>query len=191
MSEIKTTNYYYVENIKVSEDVAKMYWKRLHKDYDNFYNTLIGEKAHPEMQMFGEQIKQEWETIPHLTVQKAFEEKNIEVRRLYFRAIGVAEMFQELEPTLIDKQVLEKEGITWDNDNKVFIELSDSSLKLCQSNPIIQQAYWHYVHNKHVHSIFDVLNSNRRPWFYPHFSNDKFILNNCISSDLYFIKNIF
>jgi WD40 repeat protein len=44
---------------------------------------------------------------------------------------------------------------TWDNDNKVFIELSDSSLKLCQSNPIIQQAYWHYVHNKHVHSIFD------------------------------------
>jgi hypothetical protein len=118
MSEVKTTNYYYVENIKVSEDVAKMYWKRLHKDYDNFYNTLIGEKAHPEMQMFGEQIKQEWETIPHLTVQKAFEEKNIEVRRLYFRAIGVAEMFQELEPTLIDKQVLEKEGITWDNDNK-------------------------------------------------------------------------
>ncbi len=44
---------------------------------------------------------------------------------------------------------------TWDNDNKVFIELSDSSLKLCQSNPIIQQAYWHYVHNKHVHSSFD------------------------------------
>lgn len=118
MSEVKSTNYYYVENIKVNEDVAKMYWKRLHKDYDNFYNTLIGENAHPEMQMFGDLIKQEWESIPHLTVQKAFEEKNIEVRRLYFRAIGVAEMFQELEPTLIDKQVLEKEGITWDSDNK-------------------------------------------------------------------------
>ncbi len=44
---------------------------------------------------------------------------------------------------------------TWDNENKLFIELSDSSLKLCQSNPVIQQAYWHYVHNKHVHSSFD------------------------------------
>jgi WD40 repeat protein len=44
---------------------------------------------------------------------------------------------------------------TWDNDNKVFIELSDSSLRLCQSNPVIQQAYWNYVHNKHIHSIFD------------------------------------
>jgi len=117
MIATETIKHYYVENMKVSEEAAKMYWKRLHKDYDNFYNAVIGESAHPEMQMFGNLIKQEWDSIPHLTVQKAFEEKNIEVRRLYFRAIGVAEMFQELEPTLIDKQVLEKEGITWDAEN--------------------------------------------------------------------------
>lgn len=117
MNKVETTHYYYVENIKVSEEVAKMYWKRLYKDYDNFYNAVIGEKAHSEMQMLGDLIKQDWDSILHLTVQKAFEEKNIEVRRLYFRAIGVAEMFQELEPTLIDKQILEKEGITWDAEN--------------------------------------------------------------------------
>jgi WD40 repeat protein len=44
---------------------------------------------------------------------------------------------------------------SWDNENKVFIELSESSLRLCQSNPIIQQSYWNYLNNKYVHSIFD------------------------------------
>lgn len=126
MSELKSTTYYYVENIKVTEDVAKMYWKRLHKDYDNFYNAVIGENAHPEMQLFGVSIKQEWESIPHLTVQKAFEEKNIEVRRLFFKAIGVTELFEELKPILIDTKTLEKDGVSWlPNGTEISTKMKD------------------------------------------------------------------
>jgi hypothetical protein len=33
---------------------------------------------------------------------------------LYFKAIGVAEMFSELQPELVNAQTLEKPGLTWD-----------------------------------------------------------------------------
>jgi hypothetical protein len=44
---------------------------------------------------------------------------------------------------------------TWDNEKKAFIELSEESIKLCKSNPIFQQAYWHFINNKYVNSSFD------------------------------------
>jgi hypothetical protein len=44
---------------------------------------------------------------------------------------------------------------TWDNEKKVFIELAEESINLCKSNPVFQQAYWHFVNNKYIHSSFD------------------------------------
>ena len=116
--ETKSEKNYYIENIKVDENTALKYWKKVNKTIDSFFETVISNNTHPEMLEFGQHVSDKWDSIPDITVQQAFEEKNIEVRRLFFRAIGVAKMFQELEPTLIDKQVLEKEGITWDSDNK-------------------------------------------------------------------------
>lgn len=113
IQETKSEKSYYIENIKVDENTALKYWKKVNKTIDSFFETVISNNAHPEMLEFGQYVSDKWDSIPDVTVQEAFEEKNIEVRRLFFRAIGVAEMFKELEPTLIDKQVLEKEGVSW------------------------------------------------------------------------------
>jgi hypothetical protein len=126
MSTTETKNFYYVENMKVEEDAAKKYWKTLYKDYGNFYNAIIGDNAHAEVQAFADKMATEWKSIPFVNVTEAFAEKNIEVRRLYFKAIGVAEMFSELEPKLVDKKVLEKEGITWlENGTEISTTMRD------------------------------------------------------------------
>ncbi len=115
-----------MENMKVEEDAAKKYWKTLYKDYGNFYNAIIGDNAHAEVQAFADKMATDWKSIPVVNVSEAFAEKNIEVRRLYFKAIGVAEMFRELEPKLVDKQVLEKEGITWlENGTEISTTMRD------------------------------------------------------------------
>jgi WD40 repeat protein len=59
------------------------------------------------------------------------------------------------ETGLITRKIEPNFHETWDLENKVFIELSPTSLQLCQSSPLIQQAYWHYRHNHYVHSSFD------------------------------------
>lgn len=121
------SHYYYVENIKVSDETAKMYWKKLYKDYDNFYNAVIGENTHPEMEMLGKQMKLDWNDIPELTVQKAFKEENIEMRRLFFKAIGVTELFEGLKPTLVDTKTLEKDGVSWLPDGtEVPVKMKDT-----------------------------------------------------------------
>jgi hypothetical protein len=126
MSTTETKNFYYVENMKVEEDTAKKYWKTLYKEYNDFYNAIIGGNAHPEIQAFADKMETEWESIPFANVTEAFAEKNIEVRRLYFKAIGVAEMFKELKPKLVDKKVLEKEGITWlENGTEISTTMRD------------------------------------------------------------------
>ncbi len=44
---------------------------------------------------------------------------------------------------------------TWDNEKKVFIELSEESINLCESNPVFQQAYWHFENNKYIQISFE------------------------------------
>jgi hypothetical protein len=123
--EIKSEKNYYIENIKVDENTALKYWKKVNKTVDSFFETVISNNAHPEMLEFGQYVSDKWDSIPDVTVQEAFEEKNIEVRRLFFRAIGVAEMFKELEPVLIDKQVLEKEGVSWIDLAEIPVTMRD------------------------------------------------------------------
>lgn len=122
----KTARQYYIESIPVDENAAKLYWKKLYKSYDNFYDNVIGGKTHPELQSFADEIEESWNDIPEITVSMAFAEKNIEVRRLYFKAIGVIDLFKELKPVLIDKQTLEKEGISWlENNTEVSKTMKD------------------------------------------------------------------
>ena len=123
--ETTSVKHYYIENIKVDENRALQYWKKVNKTVDAFFDTVITNNAHPEMLEFGKYVSDKWDSIPDITVQEAFEEKNIEVRRLFFRAIGVAEMFKELEPALIDKQVLEKEGVSWVDNIEVSVAMRD------------------------------------------------------------------
>lgn len=123
--ETKSEKNYYIVNIKVDEDTALKYWKKVHKNFDDFFANVIANNAHPEMLELGEYVSEKWDSIPDVSVQQAFEEKNIEVRRLFFKAIGVSELFKELEPKLIDKQILEKEGVSWVDIEEVPVTMRD------------------------------------------------------------------
>lgn len=126
LEKFKEQNDFFVEGMKVDFDSAMKYYKRMYKDYDNFFLNCIASDAHEEMLNFANVIKANWDLTDAITVQEAFAEKNIEIRRLYFKAIGVIELFKELEPTLIDKKVLEKEGVSWlENGTEVPTKMRD------------------------------------------------------------------
>ena len=123
--ETKSEKNYYIVNIKVNEDTALKYWKKVHKNFDDFFANVIANNAHPEMLELAEYVSEKWDSIPDVNVQQAFEEKNIEVRRLFFKAIGVSELFKELEPKLIDKQIFEKKGVSWVDIEEVPVTMRD------------------------------------------------------------------
>jgi hypothetical protein len=113
LEKFKEENQFFVEGIRVDFESSMKYYKRLYKTYDNYFDNCIKDNPHQSMLDFAKIVEENWDVISEITVSEAFAEKNIEIRRLYFKAIGVIELFKELEPTLIDKQVLEKEGISW------------------------------------------------------------------------------
>ena len=112
---------YRIENISMSEEVGMKVWKTQYKEYDNFYNDVIApKKPHPEVVQFAADVKDKWDQTVPATVNEAFSETNLEVRRLLFKAIGVEELFAKLEPELIHEKTLVKHGTRWDEKNKPF-----------------------------------------------------------------------
>lgn len=126
LEKFKEENEFFVEGVKVDFDCSMKYYKRLYKTYDNYFEACVKENAHQEMLDFAKIVEENWDTTNEITVAEAFAEKNIEIRRLYFKAIGVIDLFKELRPTLIHKQVLEKEGISWlENGTEIPITMRD------------------------------------------------------------------
>jgi hypothetical protein len=110
---------YYVDGIEVSLDRALMLWKKMHKDYDTFLDRFTGDRPTSKNHaLFCDEVKKVWNIIPDFTVADAFAIKNIEMRRVYFKAIGVIDLFKELDPVLIDTKVLKKSGTRWDENNE-------------------------------------------------------------------------
>ena len=130
--EKQSVNEYYIATIHVDENTALKYWKKVHKNFDDFFAVVIANNAHPEMLALSKNVCDKWDSIPDVSVQEAFEEKNIEVRRLFFKAIGVSELFNQLEPKLIDTQILEKEGDSWNDENKVITVTMTDKYELYQ-----------------------------------------------------------
>jgi hypothetical protein len=115
-----------VEGVSVSPEDAMRMWKKIHKTYDNFYEQIIKPTNNEFMNEMAMHIKKEWDNVKDITSTDAFALKNVELRRLYFKAIGVIEMFKEMEPTLVDTKTLVKNGYRWDENNvKVPYEIND------------------------------------------------------------------
>lgn len=107
-----------VEGIKVDHDSALKIWKKTYKSFPEFHSAIIVPARHAQMDELGDYMLQMWDSIEDITATEAFALKNVEIRRLYFKAIGVAEMFSELEPELIHKTILDKQGLSWDEKDK-------------------------------------------------------------------------
>jgi hypothetical protein len=92
-------------------------WKAKFETIHHFKRGVIN---HPGLDELGEFVAEVWEDIQPVTVQEAFEEKNMEKRRVMFDCIGVAKLFAEMQPVLLDRQVLSKTCNRWDGQNRPY-----------------------------------------------------------------------
>jgi hypothetical protein len=107
---------YYVEGVEVNADTALKLWKQRFETLDVVIESLC--KLDPKL---GDFITEQWLDIPEVTVAEAFTEKNIEVRRLYFQAIGVEKLMQSLKPELLDERTITKQGKRWDVSGNMYV----------------------------------------------------------------------
>jgi hypothetical protein len=92
-------------------------WKAKYADLKDLKKDMI---THESLQDFGNFIEEMWTSIKPATVQEALAKENAEERRVYFDCIGVQRLFQELEPTLRDRQVIKKKRTKWDDNNDPY-----------------------------------------------------------------------
>lgn len=107
---------YYVSGIPgftLSE--ALRFWKAKFETIKHFKRDVI---THERLEELGNFVKEIWDTIIPISVQEALSEQNTEKRRVMFDCIGVAKLFQQLDPELLDKQVIPKTRTRWDHNNK-------------------------------------------------------------------------
>lgn len=92
-------------------------WRTKYKDIQDFDKEVI---THEGMHAFRDFVHEMWDDIIPVTVQDALSNPNAETRRTYFDCIGVQTLFQELKPTLRDKQVIKKKRMRWDDNNDSY-----------------------------------------------------------------------
>jgi len=91
-----------VDRYKFDFTIGLKIMKAKYKDFKTFEDKCYISKA------LMKTIKEEWPKAGNITVQEALGLENIEARRICFRHIGVDNVFKELEPELVDTQVLDK-----------------------------------------------------------------------------------
>ena len=95
-------------------------WKTKYTDLKDLKKDII---IHESLEDFGNFIEEMWDDIKPATVQQALARDNAEERRVYFDCIGIQKLFKELEPVLLDRQVLTKKRTKWDDkDDPVVYE---------------------------------------------------------------------
>jgi hypothetical protein len=90
-------------------------WKTKYaEDYRDFQKDVITNDALNDFDQF---VQECWDKVTPVTVEEALKISNQEERRTYFDAIGIEKLFKELEPTILDRQVIKKKRTKWDDNN--------------------------------------------------------------------------
>jgi hypothetical protein len=93
-------------------------WKTKYaEDFRDFEKDVITAESLHEFRDF---VKEVWDDIQEITVEEALKHENTEIRRTYFDAIGIQKLFAQLEPVLLDRQVIKKKRTRWDNNNDPY-----------------------------------------------------------------------
>jgi len=114
------SNYKYTVNGRDDFDLttAMRLWKTKYEtDFRDFEREVI---THPGLNDFRDFIKESWDDITPITVEEALKLENAEDRRTYFDSIGVEKLFKQLDPKLLDKQVIKKKRTRWDDNNDPY-----------------------------------------------------------------------
>ena len=78
---------YHVEgHTGVSYENALIYWKTAYPNFSDFEKEVITQEP---LKAFGEHCAKEWDSILPATVAIAMSQTNLEMRRLFFKALGI------------------------------------------------------------------------------------------------------
>jgi hypothetical protein len=103
-------------------------WKSLFEgEFVQFKRRVI---THSSMDEFGQFVEGLWDTVEPLSTSTAFQEKNLERRRVFFRCIGVKAIFKNLKPELMDRQVLKLQNNRWDEENQHYVDAIEDVYEL-------------------------------------------------------------
>jgi hypothetical protein len=103
-------------------------WKALFEgEFVQFKRRVI---THASLHDFGKMVEEAWDSIEPLDTQTAFQEKNLERRRVFFRCIGVRALFRNLQPLLLDRQVLKLQNNRWDEENQHYVDAIEDVYEL-------------------------------------------------------------
>lgn len=108
---------------------AMRLWKTKFETFEHFRREVI---VSPYLAELGAFINEMWDSIEPLTVTEALTENNSEKRRVMFDCIGVTKLFAQMEPTLLDRQVITKERTRWDEQNRPYKKTYDDTYELYQ-----------------------------------------------------------
>lgn len=106
---------------------ALRYWKAKFETIKHFKRDVITHESLGKLYEFVEDV---WEDIQPITVGEALKEPHIEKRRVMFDCIGVAKLFQELKPELLDKKVIHKSRTRWNKQNESYLYSFDDTYEL-------------------------------------------------------------
>lgn len=120
---------YTVENQSgISYNDALTLWKTMYKDFNTFMTNVIRFES---MKDFGDHCASVWKDIKVATAQDGFAQENLEVRRLYFKAIGIEKMFQELDPELVNEETIVFNNAVWnESDNSMDVKIIHDKYEL-------------------------------------------------------------
>lgn len=119
-------DYTYIINNREGFDLttALRLWKtKYSEDYRDFQKDVI---THEGLADFDQFVQECWDKIEPFTVEEALQVANTEERRTYFDCIGIEKLFKQLEPKLLNKQVIKKSRTRWDDEfNEYTHEFED------------------------------------------------------------------
>jgi len=102
-------------------------WKAKFETPKHFLRDVI---THPALEELGRFVIEMWDGIEPVSVQEALKEQNLEKRRVMFDCIGVEKLFSELQPELLDRQVLQKKRVRWDERNQPYDHCFEDTYEL-------------------------------------------------------------
>jgi hypothetical protein len=119
-------DYTYIINNREGFDLttALRLWKtKYSEDYRDFQKDVI---THEGLTDFDQFVQECWDRVEPFTVEDALKVANTEERRTYFDCIGIEKLFKQLDPKLLDKQVIKKSRTRWDDEfNEYTHEFED------------------------------------------------------------------
>ena len=111
---------YFITGVRIQEgfDLCTRLWKTKYPTFEDYNREVI--KASSFLSELAEFMREVWDSIDPVTVQEAMQQNNIELRRVFFDCIGVVKLFNSLQPTLLDKQIIKKSRRRWDENNDPY-----------------------------------------------------------------------